>query len=131
MTEKSELEQELSDKSSLLRLWIDLTESPAWVTLEAVMTEQKNARAAIICGVPLKTLDEVPEQEFKKGEVAGIGLMLAYPKTAIEVLEAEIEALNSEAEVASESQTDRKPDVPSRVDDVHFHSSDGDIRTGD
>lgn len=42
---------------------------------------------------PLSGMDKVFEQEFSKGEAAGIGLVLAMPQQIIDVAESELKGV--------------------------------------
>lgn len=66
---------------------------PEWALLHSVVMAQAMTRMGMICGTPLRTLDEALEQEYKKGEASGLQLAVSLPKTIIESCDYEIAQL--------------------------------------
>ncbi len=66
-----------------LRDFKDLIKSKGWKRLSEVGQAQQEVRKHAVILTPLKELDNALEQEFMKGEYAGIGLLLAIPETEI------------------------------------------------
>ena len=71
-------------------LFRDLTNSPGWKALMEIAEGQRIVRSNKIILTPC-SMDRVSEQEFEKGEVAGILLFINMPETAIEGLSEEID----------------------------------------
>jgi len=77
-----------------------LVKSPGWGLLRKVAEEQVRLRERHILLKPLTGLDGVPAQEFEKGEVAGLRLLLTLPENMIAGIEYEMKegATNDESE---------------------------------
>lgn len=88
-----------------------LVASEGWKILVDIAKEQSHNREQKIVLVPLSCMDEVLPQEFMKGEVAGITVLLAMPKIQIEVCETVLEALKGMDDGSEENGESRaKPD---------------------
>lgn len=127
MSDKNEklikLEGELSSIGSELRDWKDLVESRGWTRFKTMVLEQAKARQAAVCMRPVKSMDQVFEQEFNKGEAIAFQTQIAMAEAEVERLESDVEALN----VAITKETENvqaEGDVAgrgaSRVDDERF-----------
>lgn len=77
-------------------IWQNLQRTEGWKLLVANAIEQAKGRENTILLTPLKCADDAFEQEFMKGEVAALRLVIQLPELAIQQLEADIEALNKE-----------------------------------
>jgi len=95
--DKIELEGELSDAASELKVWKDLKETHGWQRMQVMVQGQINARFTEY-RKPLGSMDEVPAQEYLKGEMAGLELFSGLLDAEIERLEALIERLTKEIE---------------------------------
>jgi hypothetical protein len=83
-----------------------LLKSPGFMTLMNIATSQVEARKQSIFLNPLKSMDEVLEQEYKKGEISGISLFKEMVNIQIKSLEDEIETLLKNQENSNESDVD-------------------------
>lgn len=86
---EGELRQDLSD-------FKDLVESRGWLKLMSVVEAQREARGNFVYQ-PI-TQEKVLEQEFTKGEMAGIKLFMQMPHDLIESMRNEIEQFNQARE---------------------------------
>lgn len=66
--------------------------------LSGMLKEQIATRTAQIMLNSLESADAAYEEQFKKGEAAGMGLVLQLPEQIIEQLEADIKAAQEAAE---------------------------------
>lgn len=64
-----------------------LLQSPGWVLLNSHLEEQIKARTDKVILEPLKTHDGVFEQEFAKGEIQALRMVIQLPKTLVEQAE--------------------------------------------
>lgn len=67
-----------------------MVKSPGWDLLVKHANEQIKTRTDTVILTPLESTGKVTLQEFMKGEIGGIRLMMALPDTLIEVAEAVI-----------------------------------------
>ena len=86
-------EELLSSALELKRAYEELQVFPAWATIKAQLEKQVRARTDRIMLTPLTNLDAAMEQEYAKGEVAGIRLVLCLPEQTVEDLGFEIQQL--------------------------------------
>jgi hypothetical protein len=78
----------------------------AWVRLEGVMKAQVQARIGVVLGSALSTDKGVYEQEFMKGEISALNLVLALPALLLEGIELELARVKQEEdENASKPKT--------------------------
>lgn len=82
--------RELQEQRSSLK---NLIEHPGYKWLMKLAESQRLARTGEILLNPLKTMDEVLEQEYKKGEVHGIMLFETIAESHVLSLEEEINRL--------------------------------------
>ena len=73
-----------------------LIKSPGWVQLLKIADAQIETRRRAIILSPLKAMDEVLEQEYAKGEIAGIMLFLSLPETWMQSLMMNADKLEKE-----------------------------------
>lgn len=85
--QKFNAREELEQLHELRVMWEELQASPAWKKLQSQLEEQIKLRTERILLVPLQSADAVFEQEFSKGEVAGMRLVLRLPEQAKEDLQ--------------------------------------------
>ena len=85
-------EQHLAEQRATLRSFRKLVASPEWAALVKIMENQLRVRE-VCMRQPLSGMDKVFEQEFSKGEAAGIGLVLAMPQQIIDVAESELKGV--------------------------------------
>lgn len=64
-----------------------LVASDGWKEYIAIMAQHQKVRLDMIVLAPLSGVDAAFEQEYKKGEIAGISLALSFPQTVIESLD--------------------------------------------
>lgn len=83
----------LSSALELKRAYEELQAFPAWATIKAQLEKQVRVRTDRIMLTPLTNLDAAMEQEYAKGEVAGIRLVLCLPEQTVEDLGFEIQQL--------------------------------------
>jgi hypothetical protein len=120
MSKSDDIAAKLSQAASDLALWRGLLEHPGWKAYEKIIDEQMKLRQSTVCLTPLASFGKSLEQEFMKGEAAGLGLAIVVPKTQAEMAKMEVEILNVELDQEKEHETDRRPDGGSRVDDDDF-----------
>lgn len=60
-----------------------LVQSAGWAALVEIAKAQVATRQGAV-GQPLKKLDDVYEQEFRKGEIVGMQTLIAIPTTLLE-----------------------------------------------
>ncbi len=87
--------RELQEELSKL---IGLRSHPGYGVLIDVLNSQADTRKQGIFLTPLKSMDEVPEQEYKKGEIAGIELAAKFVDCRIEDLRGAIASYTAEVE---------------------------------
>lgn len=93
-----ELQEELSELRSLQR-------TRGYARLMFIAEEQVKARTSNVILNALKCMDDVLEQEYKKGEIAGIQLIMEMTNTHILALESEIESKLNEVKENDSSET--------------------------
>jgi len=86
----------LSSALELKRAYEELQAFPAWATIKAQLEKQVRVRTDRIMLTPLTNLDAAMEQEYAKGEVAGIRLVLRLPEQTGEDLGFEIQQLSNQ-----------------------------------
>lgn len=74
-----------------------LVKSPGWARQVEIAEAQKQNRQASVFGTKCTNMDMVLEQEFTKGEGAGIALFIVMPEIEIETLMVEIKELEDAA----------------------------------
>lgn len=74
----------------------NLRDSRGFKRFLIIAREQSNSRKDTLILTPLKSMDEVLGQEYAKGEVAGIDLMMTITDAEIDSLETEIAELLKE-----------------------------------
>lgn len=84
----------------------DLLKSQGWAQVCRVAEDQLKVRRDSFELTPLKGMDEVLEQEFKKGEVAAIRLFIGLPQTVVDDIEEQLKQHEGEEEDESESDVD-------------------------
>lgn len=94
--EVRELQEELSSLNSLKK-------HPGYQYLISVAEGQIASRMQGLILTPLKTMDEVLEQEYKKGEVGGVMLFKEIVDIQIKALEDEIQSKLEELENVNEN----------------------------
>lgn len=99
--DKEELEAEARDIADQISIWRSLKDSSGWQRFSEVVMEQMQVHSAQM-RTPLESLDQVPKQEFMKGELFRAGLLLGLPDTQLEVLKAQAEHLQKELEDVEE-----------------------------
>jgi hypothetical protein len=92
-----ELQEELSKLSQL-------RSTAGYDLLVGVLHSQADTRKQSIFLTPLKSLDEVPEQEYKKGEIAGIEFAAKFVDIQIEILRQSIATYTREVESDENSE---------------------------
>lgn len=102
-----EREPELRELQEELHSLKKLEQSPEYKKLLEIAKAQIESRKNGIILKPLKSKDEIFEQEFSKGEVSGIELFTNMLPTMIETLEDDIEErLKKEQENADQNDVD-------------------------
>lgn len=81
--DKEKLQEALRELSSLVK-------SPGWDRLLSFAEEQTRVRMDSLVHQPLLKWDDALEQEYRKGEIAGMQLMLELPAILLGNLEAEM-----------------------------------------
>lgn len=74
----------------------ELLKSQGWDRLSRAMEDQLTARRNTLELTPLKSMDEVLEQEYKKGEISMLRLVLTLPGTVIETTTEQIKEIEDE-----------------------------------
>lgn len=98
MSEKPNAREELASALDMKKAYEELQAFPAWQILKAQLEKQVQIRTERVMLTPLKALDSAMEQEFEKGEVAGIRLVLALPQQMFDDLSFEVDKLLKEME---------------------------------
>jgi len=120
MSKRDEISGRLSEAASTVATWRGLMDTPAWKNYRAIIEEQVRLRHATICLTPLSSFGKSLEQEFMKGEAAGLGLALALPETQYEMASLDLERLTVELEKEMDNETSGKSAERSRVFDDDF-----------
>ena len=120
MSKIENISGKLSASANEVAVWRGLIESPAWKTYKDVIEQQVRLRHATICLTPLESFGKSLEQEFMKGEAAGLGLALALPETQYEMAKLDVAKLTVELEKENDSEKARNADGGSRVDNADF-----------
>lgn len=84
-----------------------LVKSRGWDRLLSIARDQEAVRISAVALQPLASGDKIYEQEFMKGEIAGIRLFMNLPGTQIEVLLSQLD--NMENENDNPDSTGRAP----------------------
>lgn len=87
-----------------------LLESTGWSILVATMQDQVKARIEALVLSPLKTSDEVYQQEFSKGEISALQLVLRLPELLMD------EVAFAEATAGEQENEDDESDSDTTVD---------------
>lgn len=109
--ELRELQEELSRLKALV-----LTPGFKYF-MEVLATQVENRKQQIIL-TPLKKMDEVLEQEYQKGEVAGIALSMNFVEIRVKNIEDEILEILKETQDAGTNRDDSPSDDESGYDDL-------------
>lgn len=117
MSEKLDaLQEDLSEAEVESREWQELFECRGWQRLVEFATLQRNMRKETVILTPISSEHTAYMQEMMKGEVLGIGLVLAFPETQKEMADMKIRTLKLEMEMEDAGEeADARADV-SRVD---------------
>jgi hypothetical protein len=78
-----------------------LLSTPGWKTLSSIFRSQISLRENEVL---LKPTKDPLEQEYQKGEIQGLKLLLQYPETVIENARAVIEAMRDENDTLREDE---------------------------
>jgi hypothetical protein len=84
-------EQEVVKARETLASFRKLVQCPGWAALVEVVTAQQKLRDGTVLRKPLESADKVFEQEFVKGEAAGMGVVLALPQQIIDAIRADLQ----------------------------------------
>ena len=121
MTKREELESELHRAIERAAGWRGLLDHPGWVRYKSMADEQIRLRHATICLTPLESFGKSLEQEFMKGEAAGLTLALTLVETQHEMARLDVERLTTAIEMETTNETAAKqPDGRSRVENDDF-----------
>lgn len=114
--------EEFSGKASEYATLRGLTEHPGWELFHKMLEEQKVARLGTFAFRPLAGMDEVPAQEFTKGEYSGLALAQVALFAHMETLKSEIEAVQKlqEKKDELEKQNSDAASRSGRVDGESF-----------
>ena len=74
----------------------DLVETPGWRRLERIMESQQTVRANNILNEDISDMSGIIANLVNKGERKGIGLVLAFPRVAIEGMGEDIKILQAQ-----------------------------------
>lgn len=80
----------------------ELTQLRGWKRLVEIAKAQQEVRKNAVILTPMGKLDNALEQEFMKGEYAGIGMLLLIPEIEISKYEELIKANEEEKETENE-----------------------------
>ena len=120
MSEKiNALEDELGQAAEVLSHWESLLEHPGWHRLATLVESNIGFRMPEIMR-PLGTFGETLAQEFAKGEISGMKMILILPQAQIEMLRADHKRVNVQLEQEMEHEITEKARSGSRVDDDNF-----------
>ena len=120
MSKRDEISGRLSETASDVASWRGLLDHPGWKRYKDIIEQQVRLRHATICLTPLESFGKSLEQEFMKGEAAGLGLALALPETQHEMARLDLERLTVALEKETDNEKARKSDGGSRVDNNDF-----------
>jgi len=84
------------------KAWESLTSSPAWMNLVQVLQEQADELQRSVIYTPLTRLDDVPLQEFRKGQLEGRLSITVTAETILSELDFDIDRVKEQLN-ASES----------------------------
>lgn len=122
MSKRDDIQARISSVGSQKSVWTSLLEHPGWKLFIKTVLEQKQSRQGEVFLRPLKDMDEVPAQEFMKGEISGLALVEVLAQTQIEMLNLELKTLNLQLETEDvREKAASKPDAGSRVDSDDWH----------
>jgi hypothetical protein len=102
MAEESQYEEAIRNINALKKL----VASDGWQIFVDIGKEQMHDRTQPVVLKPLTDIGGVLHQEFTKGEIAGITVMLAMPEVQIEASEAILEALKGQDDGSEEEDSD-------------------------
>lgn len=97
--DKREL-RDLQEEQSRLR---SLKDHPGFKYLQEVLQAQAETRTKAIILAPLASLDDVPNQEYAKGEAAGILFSKEFVDTRLSTLAEEIQDILEKKESGNEN----------------------------
>jgi hypothetical protein len=97
---KNELEDQLSETASELSTWRSFIEHAGWARLCKVL---ENQAAAALEPHPLEKMDQILEQEFKKGSAFAFRLIRQLPDIEIQNQQNSLERLQKEIEYETEN----------------------------
>lgn len=130
MSEKiDQLEGRLSEKGSLLAVYRSFTEHPAWAMYTRLLEDQMNTRKGEILLKPLKSTEQVYEQEYMKGEISGLTLAQVSIFAIMEGLDQEVKATRVQLEREHEAENRISADGGSRVDSKQWHGGSDELDT--
>ena len=124
------LESRRVELGEALHLWKALSEHRGWQMLYKLAEEQRAMRQNTVCLTPVSSFGEVLAQEFAKGEVSGLALLITLPEVQMDIVEAEIKSLDTIEEMEKKDGrgndgnggSDRDVEFKSRVDDDNAFS---------
>lgn len=96
-------EQEIQEAREILRKFRKLEASAEWGALRELVENQIKFRDGQVLRRALSGIDKVLEQEFVKGEAAGMATVLALPKQVIDTIRAD---LITEGVITDETEID-------------------------
>lgn len=117
------IQEELSGAEIEAREWKELFESRGWARLKQFAEEQRNMRKEVVILSPISSEHTAYMQEMMKGEVLGIGLVLSFPQTQLEMAEMKIRTLKHEMELEDATEDEEPATVPGRLDSDPFVGS--------
>ena len=80
--------EELLRKKDLLRT---LVKHEGFIWLREILKEQVEGRTQQLIRTPLKSMDEVLEEQYLKGEIVSLELVLHWPEIMISDIEVDLE----------------------------------------
>lgn len=129
MSEKTDLlEGRLSEKGSMLAVYRSFTEHPAWHMYARLLNDQMNTRKGEILLKPIKSTEQIYEQEYMKGEISGLTLAQVSIFAIIEGLEQEVKVTREQLESEHEAEKRVSSDGGSRVDSNEWHGGSDELK---
>lgn len=101
-----------------------LIEHPGWKLYASMLEEQKNLRFGEYAYKPLASADQMPAEQFNKGECSGLALALVTPHAAIETLNQQIKVQTVKQEMNDAAEKKRADGARASRVDGQWHSDD-------
>jgi hypothetical protein len=96
--------QEVAELQEEQAKLLQLTRTPGWEYFQEILAAQEKTRSDTVLLTPLRSMDQVLEQEYQKGEIAGIMLSAKLVKARLDDIHERLtELLKPKSEEGQES----------------------------